>query len=110
MVRLKPDPTYLRTKSNPAHLYAPGQTEQRGGTIAASCRIEIDLLLRKHRVFELLRDTRLDDRLGRDLDGLARRGVAAHARLSFLHHQLHHAWQHELTGALELLLRQRRQL
>jgi hypothetical protein len=62
------------------------------------------------RVLELLRDASLDDGLGRDLDGLAGRRVAAHARLALLDDELHHAGQHELARPLQLLLREHRQL
>ena len=61
---------------------------------------------REDGVLHLLRDARLHDRLGRDLDGLARRGVAPHARLRLAHVELDHAGQRELARSLELLLRE----
>src|SRR5439155_1448864 len=61
-------------------------------------------------VLQLFRDPRLDDGLGGNLAGLAPRRVAAHARLALLHHQLHHSGQHEFARALQIFLRQRRQL
>ena len=59
-------------------------------------------------VLQRLGDAGLDDRLRRDLDRLARRGVAAHAGLPLLDDELHHVGQRELTGALQLLLGERR--
>ncbi len=67
-------------------------------------------LLRQDRVFELLRDSGLDDGLGWNLDRFTGGRIAAHPRLALLHHQLHHPGQHELARALQLLFRQRRQL
>ena len=61
---------------------------------------------RQDGVLHLLRDARLHDRLGRDLDGLARGRVATHARLGLADVELHHAWQGELARALELLFRE----
>src|SRR5688572_23312828 len=58
------------------------------------------LLLRKHGVFQLLRDACLDDRLCGDLDCFAGCRVAAHARLALLDHELDHAGKHELARAL----------
>src|SRR6185436_21064852 len=68
------------------------------------------LLSWKHSVFQLLGDACLDDGLGGNLDGFPRRRVAAHSRLALLNHELHHSWEYELAGALQLLLRQRVQL
>ena len=66
----------------------------RGRTVSLSC-------------FAMLR---LHNRLGRDLDGFASRGVAAHPSLPLLNHQLHHPRQHEFTGPLEFLLGEHREL
>jgi hypothetical protein len=66
-------------------------------------------VLRKNGVLQLLRDPRLDDRLGGNLDRFAGGRVATHARLALLHDELHHAGKHELTGAFQFLLRERGQ-
>jgi hypothetical protein len=55
------------------------------------------LLLGKNGVFQLLRDPGFDDGLGGNLDGLTRGRVAAHARLTLLDDELHHAGQDEFA-------------
>src|SRR5207249_3496685 len=64
----------------------------------------------QYSVFQLLGDTRLDDGLGGNLDRLTGCRIPAHPRFPLLDYQLHHPGQHELSGALQLLLRQRREL
>ena len=59
---------------------------------------------RQDRVLHLLRDARLDDGLGGNLDRLTGGRVAAHAGLRLPHVELHHAGQRELARALQLLL------
>src|SRR5262249_27234940 len=62
------------------------------------------------RVFQLLRDPRLHDGLGRNLDRLASCRVPAHARLALLDDQLDHAGQNEFALALQLFFGQRCEL
>src|SRR3990172_3621370 len=64
------------------------------------------LLLAKHRVLEALGETELADALGRDLDGLARLGIAPDARFAVREHELAEAGQHELATLLRLLARE----
>src|SRR5262245_59328148 len=60
------------------------------------------LLLPKHRVLQALGQTELAHALGRDLDGLARLGIAADARLAIGQHQLAESREHELSALLRL--------
>src|SRR5262245_9274120 len=93
-------------KRNPARI-APGPG---GSSLPRRWTSGPLLLLRQDGVFQLLRNTRLDDGLCGNLDGFTRRRIPAHARFPLLHDELHHPRQHELTGALQLLLGERRQL
>src|SRR6185295_255727 len=68
------------------------------------------LLARQHRILQLLGDARLDDGFRGNLDCLAGGRIAAHPRLALLYDELDHAGQHEFARALELSLRQRREL
>ena len=70
----------------------------------------VPLLLRQDGVLQRLRDARLHDGLGGNLDGLAGRRIAPHPRLPLLDHELHHVGQDELARPLQFFLRQRRQL
>src|SRR3990172_8311 len=92
----------------PAVGAAPGADEtasMRGTPCGSAC-----LLLRQNGVLQLLRDPRLDDGLGGNLDLLARGRIASQARLALLDDQLHHPREHELARAPQLLLGQRVQL
>src|SRR5436190_10118630 len=53
------------------------------------------LLLPKHGVLHLLRQTELADALGRDLDGLPGLRIAADARLAIREHELSEPWKDE---------------
>src|SRR4029077_20846928 len=59
---------------------------------------------------QLLRDSRLDYGLGRNLDRFSRCRVPPHTRFPLLNDELDHTRQDELAGSLQFLLRQSRQL
>src|SRR6185503_7106316 len=60
------------------------------------------LLLPKHGVLQALRQTELAHALGRDLDGLARLGIASDAGLAIRQHELAESRKHELSALLRL--------
>jgi hypothetical protein len=68
------------------------------------------LLPRQNRVLQLLGDSGLHHGLCGNLDRFACRRIATHAGLPLLNDELDHPGQHELARALQLLLRQHRQL
>ena len=98
-------PGFAWTKSTRRVRAAPGQ-----GGRSGPCRFVSTYFLGRTASLSCLAIRALTTVFAGNLDGLAGGRVAAHACLPLLDDELHHARQHELTRALELLFRKRCQL